>query len=514
MRICFIAEGSYPYNTGGVSAWIHTLMENMPEHEFVIYAISATKKAKGHVKYKFPENVVKVEDLVLDTFLSDEVKWGGRYKLTEEEKKAVKSLLDQSSTDWDVLFSLFTSNKIDSVTNFLTSKDFFDIVQEICLEQYAQAPFTEMFWTLRSMVLPLFLSVNHPVPKADVYHSVSTGYAGVIGSLAKFYYDKPFILTEHGIYTREREEEIIKANWIKGHLKDLWIQYFYNMSNCAYEYGDEIISLFNRNKEIQAEIGCNTDKITIIPNGVPVEQYASLSNRIEKSEDDAIYIGAVVRVVPIKDIKTMLQSFAIVKREILEAQFHIMGSIDEDEEYYHDCLQLVKSLDLKDVVFTGQVNMKEKIHRMDILVLSSISEGQPLAILEGLACGIPYVSTDVGSCKELLLGENDQFGDAGIVVPIMHYVHMAQGIIRLCHDDKVRKELGKNGLNRVRAMYTKENFIQSYKKLYLSVGKSPVSTNEQSTGQQGQSSSTFGEHSSSKKENSVNKKWMKRLWQE
>ena len=58
MRICLIAEGSYPYVTGGVSSWIQGLMTSMKEHEFIIYAIGAETKQKGKYKYQFPSNFI------------------------------------------------------------------------------------------------------------------------------------------------------------------------------------------------------------------------------------------------------------------------------------------------------------------------------------------------------------------------------------------------------------------------------------------------------------------------
>lgn len=465
MKICIIAEGSYPYITGGVSSWIQSLMVNMPEHEFIIYAIGAEEKQRGRFKYKLPENLLHVEEIFLDSYLSQDASWGKRYKLTKEERNALKSILDGTLTDWNIIFSLFSGKKLDSISNFLTSKDFFDIIQEVCLEKYAHLPFTDMFWTLRSMVLPLFLSIVHPVPKADLYHSVSTGYAGVIGSLAKFLYQKPYLVTEHGIYTREREEEIIKSDWVKGHFKDLWIQYFYNMSNCAYLFSDQIVSLFKKNKEIQIEIGCPREKITIIPNGVNITDYEAI-RKMYRREEEVINIGAIVRIVPIKDIKTMLQSFASVKREVPNAVFYIMGPLDEDDDYYQECLYLKDSLEIEDVIFTGEVNVKDYLKRMDLLVLSSISEGQPLAVLEGLASCKPFVTTDVGCCKELLLGENDGHGHAGVVVPVMHYADMAKGIIKLSKNEGIRRTMGENGYNRVSSLYTKDKFITSYKHLY------------------------------------------------
>jgi polysaccharide biosynthesis protein PelF len=465
MKICIIAEGSYPFITGGVSSWIHSLISSMPEHQFIIYAIGAQEISKGKYKYKIPHNVDSISEIFLDSYLSQDVQWGKRYKLSKNEILGLKSILEKEMNNWGDLFQLFSSGKIDSVSNLLTSKDFFDIIQEICLEHYSFVPFTDMFWTVRSMVLPLFLSINHPIPEADLYHSVSTGYAGVLGALAKYRYNKPFLLTEHGIYTREREEEIIKSNWVKGHFKDIWIQYFYNMSHCAYQSADQVITLFNKNKEIQVEIGCPEDKISIIPNGVKIDSFQDLPMIVSKEREE-ITIGAVLRVVPIKDIKTMLQSFAIVKKEIPVAKFYILGSVDEDEEYFEECKTLLKTLAISDVNFTGDVNIKDYLPSLDLLVLSSISEGQPLAILEGMAAEIPFVVTDVGSCKELLLGINDEYGNAGIIVPVMHYVQMAQAIIKLCKQEELRKGMGKSGRRRVADLYTHEKFIKSYKEMY------------------------------------------------
>jgi polysaccharide biosynthesis protein PelF len=463
-----IAEGSYPYVTGGVSSWIQTLISSMPEHEFIIYAIGSQEKLRGKFKYKLPPNLIEVREVFLDSYLSEMGEPGKDYKLTAEQKKVIKSLLNNETVDWNSLFSLFQSRKMDSVSNFIMSRDLFDIIQELCTENYPQIPFTELFWSIRAMLLPLLWLLKNPVPEADIYHSASTGYAGVVAGYGKFLHKKPYILTEHGIYTREREEEIIKADWISGYFKDLWIQYFYSLSECSYYNTDQIISLFNKNKEIQVEMGCQNEKIMIIPNGVNPEDFAGMPGKT--SEDEPfINVGAVVRVVPIKDIKTMIQSFAIVKKEIHNARFYIFGPYEEDPEYYEECLQLLDSLGTKDIYFTGAVNIKEYIGKMDMLILSSISEGQPLAVLEGMASGKPFVCTDVGSCSELIHGRDDGIGPAGFIVPVMHYMEMADAIIKLSLDTEMRTQMGCNGKERVSALYTKDGFINQYREIYKDV---------------------------------------------
>lgn len=469
MKICLVVEGSYPYVTGGVSNWIHALIRNIPEHQFVIYAIAAERSQKGNFKYEVPSNVVEIQEVFLDDYLRMEGEWGHRIKLSAAQKAALKSLIGGGeNVDWKPIFDVLRAQKLNNAADFLMSNDYFDIMSELCQEKFEQIPFTEMFWTVRSMVLPLLLTVREPVPEADVYHTVSTGYAGVIASLGKYLYGKPMLLTEHGIYSREREEEIIKAEWVKGYFKDIWIEYFYTLSACAYQYADHVVTLFKRNKEIQAELGCDEGKISIIPNGIRASDFEGLA---AKAPGEPIWVGGLVRVVPIKDIKTMIQSFQVVKQEIPEAKFFIMGPTEEDTEYYEECLALVESLNLKDVAFTGAVNIKDYIGKMDVLALTSISEGQPLAVLEGMAAGKPFVTTDVGSCKELLYGVDDDYGQAGYVVPVMNVEQIGQAIVTLCRSERQRKEFGANGLERVRNRYTNDAFIDGYKDLYEAYGE-------------------------------------------
>lgn len=464
MKICLVAEGSYPYIIGGVSNWIHMLIQAMPEHEFIIYTIGAYEKDRGNFKFKIPDNVETIYETFLDSFLSEQGVWGKRYKISGSAKEAVTAMLAGRNVTWADMFDFFHSSNFDNPSNFLMSKDFFDILTSVNKVKYSQTPFIDLFWTIRSMILPLLCILKQEIPPADIYHSVSTGYAGIIGSLGKHLFNRPFLLTEHGIYAREREEEIIKSDWMKVHFKDSWIEYFLLMSKCAYEHADTVVTLFNRNKEIQVELGCDENKICIVPNGIRVENYVTLPQK--DIDDNCLNIGAIVRVVPIKDIKTMLNSFSIVKEQIPKTRFFIMGPTDENPEYFEECKQLVVSLQLEDVVFTGNVDLREYLGKMDILVLSSISEGQPFAVLEGMACSKPSVSTDVGSCRELIYGINDNYGQAGLVVPVMSIEKLAAAIVSLCQDPKLRSTMGFNARDRISSLYTIEKFIDSYKKIY------------------------------------------------
>jgi len=468
MRVCLIAEGSYPYVTGGVSSWLHTLMTSMPDTEFVIYAIAAERKQQGKFKYQLPSNVIHIQEVFLDAHLEEAADWGKRYQLTEEQKRDLFALVSgEQSIRWENFFTLIRSKQFRNVGELLSSKDYFDIIEELAKTNYSQVPFTELFWTVSSMILPLFLIIRQDIPDADIYHSVSTGYAGVVGSLAKVLKKKPLILTEHGIYSREREEEIIKASWVKGYFKDLWINYFYTLSSSIYELSDQVITLFERNKEIQVELHCPEEKIDIIPNGIEVTDFDMIERTLP---EDRIRLGAIVRLVPIKDIKMMIQMFALVEQKIPTAELYILGPIEEDPNYYQECLELVETLGVNNIIFTGMAQIKEYLGNLDILILSSISEGQPLAILEGFAAKKPFVCTNVGGCRELIYGSNDSNGPAGYVVPVMHYEEMAHYVIRLCEDRNLRLTMGENGYNRAKQYYQRSAFIEQYVQIYNRLG--------------------------------------------
>lgn len=462
MKICIFVEGCYPYVVGGVSSWIQQLITNIPEHQFIIYSVNDQNSKKGKFAYKLPPNVEHVYEIFLEDVFMHEPRTKGS-RLSPTIMNEFEKLIFGKNADWGPIFDYFNKNK-RNVGEFLMSADFFECIKEYYRRDFSKTKFVDFTWSMRSMYLTLFHVLRQRLPKADVYHTIATGYAGILASAAKACYHKPLLLSEHGIYTREREEEIIKADWVQGYFKNLWIDYFYTLSRCTYDSADAVVALFQGAAEIQSQLSCKAEKIQIIPNGIKIEDYSALP---QKSADDlSINIGAILRVTPIKDVKTLLQAFNIVKREVPNAKLYIMGPDDEDPDYARECYELLKFLGTQDVVFTGMVNVKEYIGKMDILTLSSISEGMPLVILEAMAAKKPFVSTNVGSCKELIYGRTDTLGQCGYVVPVMNAMQMASRLIELCKDADKRKAFGEAGYERAKSQYTFESFIDQYRRLY------------------------------------------------
>lgn len=467
MRICIVAEGCYPYIVGGVSSWIQSLIRHCPDHEFSIIAINPEQINRGKFKYSLPENVVDVHEVFLDERLQAKGKWNKSIKLSKEAHQALNDLLNNTEVDWKILFDLINPKARFTAVDLILSKKFYKLIQESYGDKYAHIPFTDVFWTLRSMYITLFSLMETAYMEADVYHSVSTGYAGVVAACASYAHDKPLLLTEHGIYTREREEELIKSDWVQGHFKDIWIDYFKNLSNSIYTQADQVVTLFERNKTIQVELGCDRKKIEVIHNGIDVSRFKDVGV-IKKKEGSPLVVAGIVRVVPIKDVMTMLQAFSVVNASVANVEFLIIGPLDEHKAYYEECLAYMHSLGLKNVTFTGRVDVKDYLARIDVHVLTSISEGQPLTILETLANKIPNVTTNVGDCMSLLLGEDstDHFGPAGFVESVMDFNGLGHAIIKLLRDKALRKNYGENGYRRVKARYDFDDFIDRYQEIY------------------------------------------------
>lgn len=462
MRICIVAEGCYPYSVGGVSSWVHNLIQMFPEHEFVILAIVANRSIRGKFVYELPKNVTEVHEL----YLNDD-EWGKKKRhkrMKRKEFRALRSLILNQETKWGILFYWFQKTNV-SLNSLLMGEDFFNAVLDYYRLNYSQIVFSDFLWMMRSIYLPLFLALKMKLPKADLYHCVCTGYAGVIGSMAKYIHGSELLISEHGIYTREREEELIKAKWVKGIFKNIWIDQFKKMSKLAYENADVVTSLYEPARELQVELGCPVEKTMVTPNGVSIERMEGIAGK-QAGDEGKIHVGAVVRVSPIKDIKTMLQAFSFAKEKEPALKLWIMGPWEEDNTYAEECFELAEMAGTPDIVFTGRVDIREYLGRMDMTILTSISEGQPLAILESFAAHKPVIATNVGNCEGLILGERDTFGPAGIITHIMNVEEIAQAILRLANDEKLRLEMGENGYRRVAAEYRIEKMQDMYKKIY------------------------------------------------
>ena len=237
----------------------------------------------------------------------------------------------------------------------------------------------------------------------------------------------------------------------------------------TYDVADAVISISGVNQPYQQAHGAAKHKLSLIPNGINIEQLDGM--RLKYAEySDHFVVGFVGRIVSIKDVKTLICALKIASKVIPHLQAYFVGPTDEEESYYQECQRLVALLNLEHIIcFTGPADVKIYYQRIDVLVLTSLSEGQPLVILEGNCAGIPVIATDVGACRELLLGitpEDQALGPSGLLTPVASPQETAHAMITLWQDKNMRLQMGQAGQERVRRFYRQEQLYKTYMGLY------------------------------------------------
>jgi glycosyltransferase involved in cell wall biosynthesis len=490
--VCLVLEGTYPYISGGVSTWVHQIIQALPDLKFALFYVGAETDPSAVMRYEIPENVIGFEEVYLfdplpkPDRLPGKARRGTRDEIYGTLGEFLKAVQQDDERERFVKFveAVLRRGKAFSCANLWADQDSWELLTSIYQNYMEDESFLNYFWSSRFLVQPAWQLIRavERMPKARVYHSLCTGYAGLASAMAAEVNDAHYLLSEHGIYVKERVAEVQNADWIAelprrrpevfedlGSFKRLWVEFFKLLGRISYDSADHITSLFGNNKKLQVLYGANPEKVEIIPNGIRPTDFDGVLARREKNADpERKVVGFLGRVVGIKDVKTLLRAARLVVDRCREAQFLIAGPTDEDEEYAEACVQLVEQLDLDHhVKFLGSRQRDEFLEEIDVMVLTSVSEGLPFVIIESFAAGVPVVSTDVGSCRELIEGKGDGFGSAGGVTPIGDPQATAGALLPLLQNPELRRSMGEAGRARVAAKYDQEHVVQRYKELYL-----------------------------------------------
>jgi len=458
MRVCIISEGSYPVCRGGLSEWAHELIKELEFIEFDIFCIAPPKKTKP-VYDRLP-NLKSV--VILEVTNTDSSRKSSTLPKTisAELSNCLVDVLYGRPLDCERLAEILKKYRVKKT--WLQSREVWNSTVKFYEENCPERDFREFFWTAQgiySMVLDGFALVDR-VQVADIYHSLTAGLGGLIGSIAKVLHGKPFIVSELGQYMRERTIELARYKIPETARRQI-IRLSETMLKTSYKYADLIVPVSSSYIPPELELGADKKDIRIVSNGIDARKFIPSPSK----NGTTPIVGCFARVVPVKGQMTFIKAC----KKVLEnhkASFVIIGETKDDPAYYEQCKALVEELGLtEDIKFIGYVdNLLEWYHKVDVFVLPSLWEGIPLALLEAMSCGLPCVCTAVGGVPDIIADAS-----VGYLVPPEDPDSMSSKITHLLKDETLRREMGKRSRGLIEEKYTIEHMASSILGTYLEV---------------------------------------------
>ncbi|MFN7918089.1 MAG: glycosyltransferase family 4 protein [Vicinamibacterales bacterium] len=265
---------------------------------------------------------------------------------------------------------------------------------------------------------------------------------GLIGQIAARLAGVPIVVnTIHGLYFHEQ------SPWLRRTV-------FSTLERVAAWCSDRILSQSREDVDTLLALKvCPPDRIRHLGNGIDISRFAPgcLDPAEVSRERDALDLGSgpvvgfVGRLVAEKGLPELLEAAAIVRRQVPDVRFLIVGPSDESKA---DALSPA-SADATGVAdicrFAGmRQDMPLMFSLMHVFVLPSHREGVPRSPMEAAAMGVPSVVTDVRGCREVV-----DHGTTGLVVPVKNPTALADAILRLLTDRGAAEAMGRAA--RVRA---------------------------------------------------------------
>jgi glycosyltransferase involved in cell wall biosynthesis len=216
--------------------------------------------------------------------------------------------------------------------------------------------------------------------------------------------------------------------------------------------------------------GISPERLIVIYNGVDTEKFypdPAIKRTGRKAlgiKENVPVIGIVARLTPVKDHVTLLKAFKIILKKYPEALLLIVGDGELREGLIRQSVEMKIK---KNVLFLGErYDIPELLNVMDIFVLSSISEGHNISLIEAMSTGLPTVVTNVGGNKEVVLD-----GVNGYLVSTGNPQGFADKIINLLENQSLRNKMGRKSRERVIERFSLDRMLKDYKALYLKLGQ-------------------------------------------
>ena len=483
IKVVWTGEGTYPYATGGVSTWADILIRELKNIDFILLPIMMHPYMQ--VKFDLPPNVVDVINVPLwgteePVEYIRNIKFSKIYesKIRTKESKDIQRfepilqtilrhiyrLEDDYEKLGDMIYEFYNYFQEYDYYEIFRSEEVWEIYKDFLLGYYKdiQEDPPSVFDMIEGLryLFRFFISLLMELPKAEIYHSSAAAFCGLPCIVAKKKYGSRFLLTEHGIYIRE-QYLFASRRRVPLRAKEFLLGLITMVSKLNYHFADIVSPVCNYNKRWEIRWGVDEGKIETIYNGIDIQKFKPMN--VEREDRPTVVM--VARIDPLKDVETFIKCCNLVRKKIPNVLFKLYGP-EVDEEYTKRCKTLVSELDLaNNFVFAGPTsNPARAYNEGDVVMLTSISEAFPFAVIEAMACEKVVVSSDVGGTKEVLEGY-------GFIVKPKDYEAFAKRVIKVLQDRSWARELGKKARRVIVEGFKTEDMVDRYWQVYRRLAK-------------------------------------------
>lgn len=288
--------------------------------------------------------------------------------------------------------------------------------------------------------------------KPDIVHT-HTAKAGFIGRIAARLAGVPLVVhTFHG-------------HVFHGYFGRAKTRVFIELEKFCAKLSDRIITISDRLKSEILEFGItHPEHIQIIPLGLELNRLNCVSetNRFRAEfglNPDVHLVGAVGRMVPIKNLHLFLNAAAIAHQQNPNLRFILVG----DGELRTELETYAKKLMISDVViFAGwRRDLAQVYADLDAVVISSDNEGTPASLIEAMAAGCPVISTRVGGVPDFV-----KDGETGRLVPPRDPPALAEAMLNLFADKITTDRMAGQAKTFALKQYNSERLVADIDRLY------------------------------------------------
>lgn len=461
-RVTLLTEGTYPHSHGGVSVWCDQLVQGMPDLDFDVLAVTGT--GREPLVWELPAHVTRVRSVPM---------WGAppegrpprgrsRDRLAAAYERFLTALLDPRAQDGfaPALYAMAGAAGDGGLSAFLRGDRAIALLSSVWnrpgLAVREARPTVHDALTATSLLEHALRPLAVPPPESGVAHAVSGGVAALPGLAALERHGVPLLLTEHGVYLRERYLGYRTAPY-RWPVKAVVLGFFRLLAEETYRRAALITPGNRYNRLWEEQGGAAPESIRTVYNGVDPAAFPPAG-----PEPQALTLSWAGRVDPIKDLETLIRAFSLVRARLPDVRLRLFGGTPRGGEAYRErCEALAAELGHADAVtFEGRVDdIKDAYAAGNIVMLSSISEGFPFTLIEAMSCGRATVSTDVGGVREAV-------GETGLVVPPRDPAAMAAAALELLGDPARRRAMGEAARLRVIEQFTLRQTIDTFRAIY------------------------------------------------